>query len=110
MWHGQAALNRTDDFVIGVGYDDDLQTAQDVLRRVCEGDERVLKDPPVTVAVAELADSSVNIVVRPWCAASDYWPLRFDLTRRFKEELEAAGCSIPYPQSDVHVKREGSAA
>lgn len=91
------------DLVIGVSYDDDLVTAESVLRRVCKGDDRVLSDPELTVAVAELADSSVNFVVRPWCAASDYWPLRFDLTRQFKEQLEAEGCSIPYPQHDVHV-------
>jgi small conductance mechanosensitive channel len=63
----------------------------------------VLRDPEPQIAVAELADSSVNLVVRPWCKAEDYWPLRFDLTRGIKEELEAAGCSIPFPQHDVHV-------
>ena len=68
------------------------------------GDDRVLSDPAPVVAVSELADSSVNIVVRPWCAASDYWPLRFHLTRALKEQLEAAGCSIPYPQRDVHLQ------
>ena len=66
-------------------------------------DERVLADPAPTIAVAELADSSVNLVVRPWCKGTDYWPLRFDLTRGLKEGLEAAGCSIPYPQQDLHV-------
>jgi small conductance mechanosensitive channel len=55
------------------------------------------------IAVAELGDSSVNLVVRPWCNASDYWNLRFDLQRKIKEDLETAGCSIPYPQHDVHV-------
>ena len=94
---------RRNDFVIGVSYDDDLGTVESVLRKVVESDPRVLKDPETQIAVSELADSSVNFVVRPWCAAEDYWPLRFDLMRRFKEELEGAGCSIPYPQSDVHV-------
>ena len=94
---------RRNDFVIGVSYDDDLGTVESVLRKVVERDPRVLKDPETQIAVSELADSSVNFVVRPWCATEDYWPLRFDLMRRFKEELEAAGCSIPYPQSDVHV-------
>ncbi len=63
----------------------------------------MLHDPEPLVAVNELADSSVNLVVRPWCASVDHWPLRFDLTRRLKEELESAGCSIPFPQRDVHV-------
>ena len=61
-------------------------------------------------AVSELADSSVNMVVRPWCKAEDYWALKFDLTRRFKEELEKAGCSIPYPQRDVHLIQQEPAA
>ena len=66
-------------------------------------DGRVLKEPEAVVAVSEMADSSVNLVVRPWCASTDYWPLRFDLMRTLKERLEAAGCSIPFPQRDVHV-------
>lgn len=66
-------------------------------------DARVLAEPEAVVAVGELADSSVNLLVRPWCAKEDYWALRWDLTRRLKEDLEAAGCSIPYPQHDVHV-------
>jgi small conductance mechanosensitive channel len=94
---------RRNDLVIGVSYGDDLATAEGVIRRVLEGDERVLADPPLQVAVSELGDSSVNFVVRPWCRSEDYWQLRFDLTRRLKEELEAAGCSIPFPQRDVHL-------
>jgi small conductance mechanosensitive channel len=70
----------------------------------------VLKDPEPVIAVSELGDSCVNLVVRPWCNGSDYWPMRFDLTRRLKEELEAAGCSIPYPQHDVHLQSENNAA
>ena len=99
---------RRNDLLIGVGYGDDLGTAESVIRRVLENDERVLADPPIQVAVAELGDSSVNFVVRPWCRAEDYWALRFDLTRRLKEELEAAGCSIPFPQRDVHLTRDPS--
>ncbi len=59
------------------------------------------------VAVSELGDSSVNLTVRPWCKSEDYWGLRFDLTRRIKEELESAGCSIPFPQSDIHLHQIG---
>ena len=65
-------------------------------------DPRILADPVPRVAVAELADSSVNLVVRPWVKREDYWDVRFDLTRALKENIEAAGCSIPYPQQDVH--------
>jgi small conductance mechanosensitive channel len=96
---------RRNDMVVGVSYDDDLQLAMETIKSVLDADERVLKSPEYLVAVMELADSSVNFVVRPWCAASDYWGLRFDLNRAFKEKLEAAGCSIPYPQQDVYVHK-----
>jgi len=59
--------------------------------------------------VNELADSSVNLVVRPWCTKEDYWDLRFDMNRTLKEELEAAGCSIPFPQHDVHMIKDDAA-
>lgn len=94
---------RRNDLVIGISYGDDIARAIETIRGVLAGDSRVLGDPEPTVAVGELADSSVNLVVRPWCASGDYWALRFDLTRKLKEELEAAGCSIPYPQHDVHL-------
>ena len=94
---------RRNDLLMGVSYDDDLSVAKATIERVLASDDRVLRDPEPLVAVAELADSSVNFVVRPWCNASAYWALRFDLTRKLKEELEAAGCSIPYPQHDVHL-------
>jgi small conductance mechanosensitive channel len=94
---------RRNDLVIGISYDDDIGTAVATIERVLGNDSRVLPDPAPVVAVSELGDSSVNLVVRPWCAGSDYWPLRFDLTRALKQELEAAGCSIPYPQRDVHL-------
>ncbi len=70
----------------------------------------MLKDPEPIIAVGELASSSVDLVIRPWCGRDDYWPLRFDLTRKLKEELEAAGCSIPFPQRDVHVFANGGGA
>ena len=101
---------RRNDLVIGISYDDDIAVAVSTIQRVLASEARVLKEPEAVVAVSELGDSSVNLVVRPWCDRSDYWPLRFDLTRRLKEELEAAGCSIPYPQRDVHMQRENDAA
>lgn len=93
---------RRNDFLLGVSYGDDLGVAVETVRKVMSADSRVLSDPAPVVAVSELGDSSVNIVARPWCRKEDYWDLRFDLTRKFKEELEAAGCSIPFPQRDVH--------
>ncbi len=94
---------RRNDMVVGVSYNDDLGKVRQVILDVLAADPRVFKDPEPVVAVSELADSSVNFVVRPWCTKEDYWDLRWDLTRAFKEQLEAAGCSIPYPQNDVHV-------
>ena len=101
---------RRNDLVIGVSYDDDLQVAADTIQRVLAADDRVLRDPAPTIAVSELGDSSVNFVVRPWCKKEDYWGLRFDLTRQLKEQLEAAGCSIPFPQQDVHMHQVGGNA
>lgn len=91
------------DLVIGVAYGDNLATAVSIIERTLKADERTLADPAPTVAVSELADSSVNLVVRPWCKKEDYWALRWDLTRALKEQLEAGGCNIPFPQRDLHV-------
>lgn len=91
------------DMVMGIGYGDNIGTAISIIERVVTSDERTLKDPEPLVAVSELGDSSVNLVVRPWCKSEDYWGLRRDLTRKLKEELEAGGCSIPFPQRDIHV-------
>lgn len=94
------------DLVMGVSYDDDLSHAVDTMRRVVETDARVLADPAPVIAVHELADSSVNLVVRPWVKSADYWTARWDLTKALKETLERAGCTIPYPQRDVHIIQE----
>jgi small conductance mechanosensitive channel len=91
------------DMVMGISYDDNIQTAMATIDRIVTADKRVLAEPAPQIAVSNLGDSSVDIVVRPWCNAADYWNLRFDLTRQLKEGLEAAGCSIPYPQRDVHM-------
>ena len=98
---------RRNDMVFGISYGDDIGRAMQLIQEALEQDERVLKDPAPVIAVGELADSSVNILVRPWCAKEDYWGLRFDMTRGLKEKLEAAGCSIPFPQTDVHFFPQG---
>ena len=98
-----ANATRRVDMVMGISYDDNIQTAVDTIMHIMRADQRVLASPEPMVAVSELADSSVNLVVRPWCKREDYGNLRADLTRTFKEQLEAAGCSIPYPQQDVHM-------
>lgn len=94
---------RRNDITVGIAYDNDIGKAIEIVRDVLGADARVLEDPAPLIAVAELADSSVNLVVRPWCKKEDYWGLRFDLIRGFKEALEAGGLSIPFPQRDVHL-------
>lgn len=98
------------DLVVGVSYEDDLKKAKDVIEKVLGRDKRILSEPAWTVAVSELADSSVNFVVRPWVNAADYWDVYFDLTTNIKLALDDSGISIPYPQRDVHVINEKSSS
>jgi small conductance mechanosensitive channel len=94
------------DFTFGIGYADDIDKAKSIIEEVLTGDERVLEDPAPQIVVAELADSSVNIVARPWAKAADYWGLKFDVTETVKKRFDAEGISIPFPQRDVHVYYE----
>jgi small conductance mechanosensitive channel len=91
------------DLVVGISYTDDMVQTKDILQRLAQENTRVLADPASTVAVAELADSSVNLVFRPWVKTADYWAVRFDLTENIKNALDEAGISIPFPQQDVHL-------
>jgi small conductance mechanosensitive channel len=91
------------DFVFGIGYGDDIDNARQVIERIINQDERVLKDPAPMVAVSELADSSVNFAVRAWTNGGDYWPFYYDTTEKVKKQFDAEGISIPFPQRDVHV-------
>ncbi len=90
------------DMTIGISYDSDIKRAKEVLTAILESDKRVLKDPASTVAVSDLADSSVNLAVRPWCDPAVYWDVRFDTLEKGKEVLDKAGVTIPFPQTDVH--------
>ena len=105
-----AKETRRVDLVFGIGYDDDIAKAKTVLARILESDERVLTDPEPTIGLVELADSSVNFVVRPWVRTGDYWTVYFDLNERVKLEFDREGISIPYPQRDVHLPDKSSAA
>ncbi|MDF2154096.1 small-conductance mechanosensitive channel MscS [Vibrio sp. CAU 1672] len=93
------------DLVIGVSYQADLQKTKQVIRETLEKDSRVLKDPDMTIGVLELADSSVNFVVRPWVNTADYWAVYFDSMQAIKEALDANGIEIPFPQMDVHLNK-----
>jgi len=98
-----ANSTRRIDMVFGIGYDDDIKGAEQILLELVQKEPKVLSDPPVTVAVSELADSSVNFVVRPWVNTEDYWDVKFSLTEKIKLAFDEAGISIPYPQQDVHM-------
>jgi small conductance mechanosensitive channel len=105
-----AVEKRRVDMTFGISYDDDMKKAKDVLMALIKSDPRVLKDPEPVVAVSELGDSSVNLVVRPWAKPSDYWGVFFDTMEKGKVELEKAGLTIPFPQRDVHLFQEREAA
>lgn len=91
------------DLVIGVSYDDDLDKVKKTLQELVDADERILKDPAAKIAVSELADSSVNFVVRPWAQTADYWNVRFDLTEAIKKRFDEENITFPFPQQDVHL-------
>lgn len=98
------------DMVFGVSYDDDIKKVKELLTKIVAADERVLADPAPVVALSELADSSVNFVVRPWVNTGDYWAVKWALTEEVKLQFDAADISIPYPQMDVHHPDKDKAA
>lgn len=91
------------DLTIGIAYDSDITKAKGLLLKMMQENSQVLQEPAPMVAVAELADSSVNLAVRPWCSVADYWDVYFGTTEQAKKVLEENGISIPFPQRDVHL-------
>jgi len=89
------------DIEVGIDYGDSIDAALDVLRRIAEAEEKVLADPAPNAFVSGIGDSSVDLTLRVWVAASDYWPIRRALTQRVKEEIETAGLSIPFPHRQI---------
>ena len=98
-----ARAERRIDLVVGVGYDADLDKTRQVLMDLLTSDERILGEPAPVIGVVELADSSVNFVVRPWVKTADYWSVYFDLNERIKKRFDKEGITIPFPQRDVHI-------
>ncbi len=94
------------DWTIGIGYGDDLDKAKQIIKKLCDEDSRILKDPEVFIAVSELADSSVNFAVRAWVNAADYWGVYFEMNEKVYKTFDGEGLNIPYPQMDVHVHRD----
>jgi len=101
-----ATGTRRIDMVFGIGYEDDIEKAKGIIEEVIKSENRILNTPEYVIAVGELADSSVNIYVRPWVSSSNYWPVKFDFTEKIKLEFDKNGISIPYPQMDVHIDNE----
>ena len=91
------------DMVIGVSYDDDLDKVRATLEELVAAEDRILDDPACMIAVSELADSSVNFVIRPWVKTSDYWGVMFDMTEAIKKRFDKEGIAFPFPQQDVHL-------
>ena len=91
------------DIVYGIGYEDDILKAKEIIQNVINADDRILKDPAPMVVTSELADSSVNITTRVWTKTSDYWGVNFDMIEKVKLEFDKNGISIPFPQRDVHI-------
>ncbi len=98
-----ALETRRVDLTFGIGYGDDLLKAKNILTEIVNADSRIHKDPAPFIAVSELADSSVNFVVRVWANAGDYWGIHFDMIEKVKLTFDNEGISIPFPQRDVHV-------
>lgn len=98
-----AKETRRVDMVVGVSYDDDLDKVRATLQELIDAEDRILDDPAPTIAVSELADSSVNFVVRPWVNSADYWGVMFDMTEAIKKRFDQEGISFPFPQQDVHL-------
>jgi len=101
-----ANATRRVDMVVGVSYDDDLDKVRAAIKDLIDADDRILKDPECLIAVAELADSSVNFNVRPWVKTADYWGVKFDFTEAVKKRFDKEGISFPFPQQDVHLYKK----
>ena len=103
-----AEETRRMDLVFGIGYDDDLEKAKNVLQDMVAADQRILSDPSPFIGVTELGESSVNLVVRIWCRKEDYWDIHFDWQNNVKLRFDKENISIPYPQRTVHTIPEKS--
>jgi small conductance mechanosensitive channel len=105
-----AKPTRRVDLVIGIGYDDNIKQARDIIQAILDQDERILKDPAPVIVVGELGDSSVNLLVRPWVKTADYWAVYWHLLETIKMTFDDKGISIPFPQRDVHVYQESQSS
>ncbi len=94
------------DMKFGIGYSDNIQKAEQLIREIVTGYEKVLKDPEPVIRLHELGESSLNFIVRPWSKTDEYWDVYWHVTREVKRRFDEEGISIPFPQRDVHIYRE----
>ena len=99
-----ALKTRRIDMNIGIGYNDDINKAITATMNLLKKNKSIIQDPSPTVAVGELADSRVNLIIRPWVKTEDYWTTKWELTKRIREYFDKEGISIPFPQRDVHLE------
>lgn len=95
------------DFVLGIGYTSSIPKAMEIVERLIAGDARILKEPEHQLVVGELADSSVNLILRVWVNRADYWSVKFDMTRAVKDQFDANDIEIPFPQRSIHMVQAG---
>lgn len=112
IFHGviinySARARRRIDMVVGISYGDEIERARGIILDILRADSRVLAEPEPLVAVDELGDSSVTLVVRPWVATDDYWSVRREVTEKIKVTFDRLGVSFPFPQLDVHLEQTG---
>ena len=100
-----ARPTRRVDMVFGISYDDDIRKAKAILEQIIADDSRVLAEPAPVITLGELADSSVNFLVRPWVNSADYWAVLWDTTEAVKLRFDEADITIPYPQMDLHISK-----
>ena len=91
------------DIVASCGYEDDIDKVKDILKDILNQDERILEEPEPRIAVSELADNSINFIVRPWVNSSDVLSVKYSILEQIKKRFDEEGISIPYPQRDVHI-------
>jgi small conductance mechanosensitive channel len=98
-----AQARRRVDLTFGVGYDADVAKVEQLLKEIVDADTRILSDPEPLIRLHELADSSVNFIVRVWTSQASYWDVYWDLTRAAKLRFDAEGIKIPFPQRELHM-------
>ncbi|MFD1770668.1 mechanosensitive ion channel family protein [Sphingobacterium suaedae] len=101
-------LSRRFQFIVGISYDDNIKSAKDTIASLIQADDRILKSPAPEIFVSELADSSVNLTIRGWVSKEHFWATNNALQEKIKLALDEQGISIPYPQTEMHIKSDGT--